>query len=124
MLRAGLLPLIVLFQYLTTGTPPGVSTYSIFSYLLAFAYSGVVAYNLGSGWKSAVWGALSGVWAFFEAGAVFGLVTTVYFLWHVRPIGGLSGEGKIVFGAIVAIYLIPLFLHGAVELYYRLRKGK
>lgn len=120
-LGAGLLVMVVLLEYLATGTPANTSTYIVPSYLLAFAYSGAAAYGLGSGWKSAVQGALSGVWALVEAGAIFGLLTAGYFLLQVRPLGGLPREERIIFGAIAVAYLAPLLLHAAVELYYRLR---
>lgn len=120
-LGAGLLPLVVFLEYLTSGLPAGMSAYIISSYLLAFAYPGAVAWGLGSGWRSAVWGALSGVLASVESGAILTLLATGYFLWQVRPLGEVPGAVRGALGVVVALYLVPLLLHAAVELYCRLR---
>lgn len=134
-LSVGVRVLLVPAVSLWRGAPvdPAVPT-SIGSVIMVL-YPGVAAYlGFGTDWGSAVKGILGSVWAYIETIATGGIAAFWYLflsspgfheayrthLNELLPDGGADFV-MVTLGLTTVIYLVPLFLHVAMEAYYRLR---
>lgn len=120
-LLAGITLLWVPAAFLLTGDPVSLTAYSLPSYPALAIYVGAVAYSLRPEWKSALKGALGGVWAHVEMIGAMYLPIAGYLLWEVRSLREFSAAGQTFLGLLGAIYLAPILLHAAAEGYWRLR---
>jgi hypothetical protein len=102
-----------------------------FGAIIAFviAYAGIACWGVffGPGWKPALKGTLSAVWAWVESYAAVGIFLAGTASWLLSTYPGAyyafsPGEASIGRCLLVAgTFSVPLLLHVGVEVYYRLR---
>lgn len=89
---------------------------ALLSSTVVLGYIGWWGQEFGSDWRSAAAGALAAGWAQIEATLSGAAVLWGFFLWHL----GLY-QGPVDLVVIGAVGITPLFIHGAVEAWWRFR---
>jgi hypothetical protein len=122
-LATGLHLLYVPLAYAWTGQPVDLVAFSTFCAPLVLLYVGGAAHlGFGSGWKQAVMSVLGAAWAYVLAVGGSNALLTGYLAWRLPGFPETFGDREaLVFGAVTALYLVPVFIQAAVETYYHLR---
>ena len=100
-----------------------------FSLAILFGYIGLASHQcFGPGWKSGLKGGFAVTWALTEtvsvlmtAGILYAGGLVLLYPGSYVPTGGTTGEALAKAALLGLVVAIPLLLHAAVELYYRLR---
>lgn len=113
--------------YVLMGHPLHPAIFMGVGSVLMIVYPAVAAHLcFGTGWKNAVKAVLGALSAYLEAGLVGGVVVLWYLIWTLPSFPPEAASENLQafylsMGVVSAMYLIPLFLHAGVEVYYRLR---